>query len=308
LIGIFQGEKEYGLINILSIINGILSTVLFSLLYFTDFLVFFSQKIDNVFLYSFILLVLNTSFLMFFYIKKIFVSPNLKINKKDFKLFFTYIGVGHLSNIINFFNYRLDIWFVSYYNGIAQLGFYSLAVSISQMLLMISNPISSVLFPYLSEQEKENNKINMFAFFSRINTFLILILSIVFFFLGKYFIPLLYGAEFIGSLEVFKIMVIATFFMGITKVIATYIASVNKIKYNLFATIIGFVITLLLNLILIPRYGIIGAAVSSLLAYLSILLFVYCKVRKITGNINLNLFIIKEKDIAYIKQLKNEKR
>ena len=63
-----------------------------------------------------------------------------------------------------------------------------------------------------------------------------------------------------------------------------------------------------MNDIVVIGGGIIGAAVSSLLAYLSILLFVYCKVRKITGNINLNLFIIKEKDIAYIKQLKNEKR
>ncbi len=304
-IGVFQAYKMYGVINRITIINSFINGLVFILMYYGYMMKVFESEIQNVFLYTLIILLVNFTMWFFVYVKKIKLFPSLKLSyKNDISPFFEYIGIGHLSNIINFFNYRLDIWFISYFNNMEQLGLYSLAVSLSQMLLMITNPISVVLFPYLSEISDRYRKLKLMSFFSRLNVVALLTTSIIAYFIGGWFIPILYGADFVKSVGVFHLMVIAVFFMGITKILTAYIASENLVKYNLYGTIIGFFVTFFLNIVLIPLYGIYGAAITSILTYLSIMLYAVYKIYFINKGSHINLFFIGLSDIKLIKERK----
>jgi len=304
-IGILQSKKRYSLINSIAIVNSLFGVIVFTVIYFTNYIDLFEDKMDNVLFYTLIIISVNTLLYTFMYIRKDRVVPNLKLSiKTELKPFFKYIGVVYISQVINFFNYRLDIWFVNSYNGVEQLGLYSLAVNLSQMLLVVSNPIANVLFPYLTSETNKEKNINILSFFSRINISFLLLIGAFFYFIGAFFIPIIYGVGFGGSVEAFKIMIIATFFLGASKVFSTYLASVNQINYNLLATIIAFIVTIVLNIILIPVYGIIGASITSLLAYFSIFVVVFLRTTYLNNSIFVNWFIIKKNDFKQINMLK----
>lgn len=306
--GIFQGFQKYKIINRIAIFNSLFNLILFFLLYLHPFFHVFDNELSNVFLFSLIVLTTDVLIWLIIYIYVIKIPPNFNISlKEEIYPFMKYLGTGHLSNVLNFFNYRLDIWFISFYNGMEQLGLYSLAVSVSQLLLMGSNPLVYVLFPYLSSEKNKDKKLDRLAFFSRVNIFILFIAFIFMFIFGGFLIPFVYGADFDKCLEAFYIMLFSSFFLGVTKVFATYLASENKVHYNLIATILGFIITLSLNFLLIPIYGIKGAAFTSLFAYLTILIFVSHKTLIDCNNQYLNFFFINLSDIDLLKNKLNNK-
>ncbi|MCB0402460.1 MAG: oligosaccharide flippase family protein [Flavobacteriales bacterium] len=274
--GIFQGYKLYSVINKTTIINAVLSVIIFGALILTDVANIFKSPLNNVLFYSLVIYILNTLIWLWYYIRLIKLPPSLNIAiRTDAYDFYKYIGLGHISNVLNYFNYRLDIWFVNSYHGLEQLGLYSLAVNVSQILLIASVPITQVLFPYLSEEKERLKKLKLAAFFSRVNTFCLVLGLLAMYFTGEYFIPIVYGEEFSGSVFAFDIMLFAALFRGLTRIFSIFHASENKVIYNLVATIIGFVATVVFNIVLIPKYGIIGAAISSLVTYFAIFAFVY---------------------------------
>ncbi|MFK5948487.1 MAG: polysaccharide biosynthesis C-terminal domain-containing protein [Methylococcales bacterium] len=301
--GIFQGYKMYSVINKVAIINASLNMLVFGLLMFTKYLYLFESILLNVLFYTVVVYFLNTILWVFFYLKLVRILPTLRLLKIEIQVFFKYIGIGHVSNMLNFFNYRLDIWFVNSYHGLEQLGLYSLGVNVAQILLLASTPITSVLFPYLSAEKEKLKKIKLVALFSRINT-LGLSLGVVFMLLtGRYIIPLVYGSDFTGAIVIFDIMIFASLFRGLTKMFSTYLASEGKVVYNLYATIIGFIITIVFNIVLVPKYGVIGAAVSSLFTYFGVLGFVYYKTRLMNLDYNFNFFIINKDDFGFFKRM-----
>lgn len=306
--GIFEGHKKYGIINKIGIFNALFSLIIFGLLALTKSMYFFESILLNVLFYTLIIFSINTLMWLFYYIKNIKTTPSFKLSfKKEITVFFNYIGLGYVSEVLNFFNYRLDIWFINTHHGLEELGYYSLAVNVSKFLLMISKTTASVLYPYLSAERDRIKKFNLVALISRINTFLLTFGLIIMLILGKYLIPLVYGDEFTASVSAFRIILFATLFTGLTKTFATYLASENKIKFNLYATIVGLSITIIFNILLIPKYGIIGAAYTSLMAYFSIFAVVYYVSIKLNNQLSLNCFIITKNDILKLQSIYYEK-
>jgi O-antigen/teichoic acid export membrane protein len=298
-VGIFQGKKMFSAINSIAIVNSIVNISIFALLFFTESIDFLESKIDNVFAYSLVLLVFNTLLFGVHYIRKIKTRPSLNISfKNDFKPFFGYLGLGYLSQIINFFNYQLDLWFVNSYGATSDVGLYSLAVNGAQFLLMISNPISQVLFSYFSSEKEKSKKKDLVTLFSRLNSTGLICTTLFLYLIAEIFIVKIYGDEFSGSVDAFRIMMVATMFLGFSKIFSVFLASENKIQYNLLATSSAFIVTFAFNIILVPKYGIIGAAYTSLMAYFVLFLVVYLKSISLNKGISLNCFILSRKDIS----------
>ncbi len=303
-LGIFQGYKFYILLNKISIINAIINVLFFGVFLLDSSITIFGSKLFDVLLITLIIYALNTLINGWFYFKVIKLRPDFNVKfKEEFMTFLRYIGIGHLSNMLNFLNYRMDIWFVNSYQGAEQLGLYSLAVSFSQMLLMLSAPIATVLFPYLVEETDKLKKISLVGLLSRINTLSLIIGAFFMFFTSEFIIPTIYGQEFINSISSFKIMIFATIFMGLTKIFASYLASEDKVSYNLYATIIGFIITFSLNTYLVPKIGIVGASITSLVTYFSIFAFVFYKTLKLNNSMRLNFFIPNLVDYKMLKTI-----
>jgi len=99
---------------------------------------------------------------------------------------------------------------------------------------------------------------------------LLLIVLVIGVIISPFVIPFLYTHEFQASVIPFQILLGGMFFSSLTKTLSSYIFAVGKVKINLLATVVGVIITLILDFTLIPRYGIIGAAWATNITYFGI--------------------------------------
>jgi O-antigen/teichoic acid export membrane protein len=114
----------------------------------------------------------------------------------------------------------------------------------------------------------------MFVRYSKINFSILVGLMIIAFLVSDWVIPIVYGDEFFQSSLMFKILLPGVLFSCQTKLLASYIISFGKQQYNLIATIVGFVVNLILNILLISSFGIIGASIASSFTYFAIFVVV----------------------------------
>jgi O-antigen/teichoic acid export membrane protein len=169
-------------------------------------------------------------------------------------LFFSYVFSIYIGTIINFMNYRMDLWIVNYYLSEIELGLYALSGNIIQLFITISVVVSSVLLPYLSGKISEEESIQTFSRSSRMNFLFILCGVLMAFFTAEFLVPLVYGEEFRGSVLPLLIILPGVLLSCSTQLFATLIVARNKNRLNIIATSCGLVITLVLDLLLIPEY------------------------------------------------------
>lgn len=298
----FQAKKNFKVVNQVSLINSGINFISFTLIYF----LFLKEKNSTTNLTLIISATLalyctNTLIWLVYYVKIIGKWPEFKNTIPSILLKF--ILIGYIANLINLLNYRLDIWIINLYETDTQLGYYSLASNIAQIFFMISAPITLVLQPYINSDDssKTNERLKLF---SRINFTLILALCVFTFFISPIALPLVYGQEFSNSINSLNYLLPGILFSCATQVFALLPIKQNKVIYNLIATSVGLIITLTLDLLLIPKLGITGASIASSIAYFCIFITVmyFCFIK--LGVPKGNYFILTLNDIKNLR--KNE--
>ncbi len=299
---IFRGLKEFKIVNRILLINTLISLSFFSYLFFSEYFFNGFSKLQNVLLVKLILLFILNLIWVVVYLKKVNASISFNIDKALLKGIFGFISIIYLADLLNFFNYRLDLYFIEFYLTEMDLSYYSLAVNIAQFFWIFTASLTTVLQPSLNDPN-ENKVLGKFVFYSRLNFTVILIGCIVLYFTAGWIIPLVYGKDFSGTVVALQILLPAILIGSISKMFAFMVVNKGFIRYNLYAVIFGLIITILLNVILIPVYGIIGASISSLFSYLVIAITVYLCVIKKVRYPNANYFFLTFKDIKKNKRL-----
>lgn len=236
------------------------------------------------------------------YIRIVGLPPTPTWNWEVLKPVLSLSMLGYLSNLVNLINYRFDIWVVGSYAGTAQLGLYAAAVGLGQMLFYIPEPFSRVVQPYLY-RGLDAGFLERFKFISRLNFTSVVLISIVLGLTGHWLIPLLYGNVFSEAVTPLILLLPGIVFVCMFKLFAPLVIEGGFIRFNLYATSLSAVATIVLDLLLIPRYGIVGAAVASTAAYL-ILFAVQCSVVRFRMGIRVgDMFLIRRADLAKVKAL-----
>ena len=221
------------------------------------------------------------------------------LSSKQISYIITFSLMAYLCNVFQFLSYRMDFWFVEYFNGSHDLGIYSLAVNLAQMLWLLPQAISTILLSYSGAESPEKGIQNTNTL-ARIAMLLILSATVFLALTIQFFIPLLYGKEFVKSAYLFKILLAGIVPFSITTILASYFAGTGKIRVNLFCSLIGFLVCLVSDLILIPRYGITGASVATVTAYFTSTAFIAFIYMKQTGTRLSELLLIHKGDIAML--------
>ncbi len=85
--------------------------------------------------------------------------------------------------------------------------------------------------------------------------------------MSKYIIYFLYGIEYMSSVTILNIYVWSGLGMFIAIGINKYLIVENKLKSIFFYNILAVILNIILNMILIPKIGINGAAIATLISY-----------------------------------------
>lgn len=250
-------------------------------------LIFFGVK-ENAIIFSYILGVLSMLIVSYFVcrysVKEIFGLSNLKKESKIeiTKEVFSYSWPFMFSGIITTIFYWTDSSLIGYFMNPTEVGLYNAAYPLMSLITLIPVMFSQLFFPlitkYFSQKKysliKEVSKqVGKWIFIFGLPILIILIL-----FPGA-IINLFFGKEYIAAQNVLRILAIGGMFSAFTFLLTDIMSMAGKSKLIFFNILITSIINVFLDIILIKRYGIEGAAIAttSVLIIWTLALFIEVK-------------------------------
>jgi O-antigen/teichoic acid export membrane protein len=206
-------------------------------------------------------------FSLFFLIRLKFFSL-----KPDLKLFIKSITMslqGIPAEIAGFIVLQSDIFMLRYFVGDKATGIYGIAASLSFILMAVPQSVGLAMFPNIikSEHLEGLDGTDKTIMTCRITIIISLFISLLAICLAPFIIEFLYGESFKESVYPFLLLAVAVLFAGFTHVLNAQIYARGKMILTAGCALIAALINIFLNIILIPKYSYMGAAVSSLISY-----------------------------------------
>ncbi|HRF78798.1 MAG TPA: polysaccharide biosynthesis C-terminal domain-containing protein, partial [Flavobacteriales bacterium] len=187
------------------------------------------------------------------------------------------------------------------YKGAAELGLYAVAVGVAQLLFNIPEPFSRVVQPYLFGQVK-NEMLSRFKAIARINFTVLVGLALVMAFSAHLFMPMLFGEAFERSVSPLRLLLPGVVLSGAAKLLAQLVIQGGFQHFNLIGASVAAVITITLDLLLIPHMGIQGAAIATSISYAVVLGIILLTLRwKMNITIH-DVFILRWRDIKVLSK------
>jgi O-antigen/teichoic acid export membrane protein len=202
----------------------------------------------------------------------------------------------HLGSVMQFLNYRLDMFVVNYFTGTINVGFYAVAVSLAELLWYLPDAAGFVLFPKTASSDPETAR-QFTPKVARLAVFITGVAAIGLFLVSRPIIATLYTKEFLPSLYPLWILLPGVIALGYSKVIFSDLGGRGKPYYGTLASLLSIAVTVGLDLVLIPRWGIIGAATASSLAYITNAAAAVVFYLKVTGNRLGDVLLIQKSDV-----------
>ncbi|MFA4952611.1 MAG: flippase [Candidatus Pacearchaeota archaeon] len=191
-------------------------------------------------------------------------KKNKLILRRDFLVYSWPIMFFGVVNTIFFW---IGSFSIGYFKGALEVGFYNAAVPLASLLGFFPELFIQLFFPLITREYSKKN-LNVIKELSKQLGKWIFILNlplfiILFFFPGA-IINLLFGKEYIIAETALRILSVGTFIACSTIYISDNLLSMKgKSKLIMINIIFAAILNFLLNIFLVPRYGITGAAMSA---------------------------------------------
>jgi O-antigen/teichoic acid export membrane protein len=191
---------------------------------------------------------------------------NLRFDPKVSRALLRFGIVGYVSWLTNYLNIRLDTFLVNIFASAAQVGLYAVAVSLAETVWYISTAAATVLIPRVAAGEAQDSDLAT-GRVSRAVVAASIVAAIALALLAPALVQFLFGPAFHQSVVGVWLLLPGIVALGVARVLAGYLLGRNRQQVDLVASLAGVVMTITLDLVLIPRYGFSGAAVASSIAY-----------------------------------------
>lgn len=209
-------------------------------------------------------------------------------------------------------NYKVDIIFLENMVGSHDLGLYSVGVTLGELIWQLPAAIGVVLFARSANSRTDNEASNRSAKLLRISWIPLIVGSIIFWLTAPFLVQILYGQEFIEAGGVIRVLLPGIVLMVLFKILNADLAGRGRPLFALKIYLVTLVINVVLNIFLIPIYGIYGAATASSVSYVVGAIIFSIAYHRHTGLQYKDLFIINDDDIHMLKttffKWKNKKR
>jgi O-antigen/teichoic acid export membrane protein len=181
------------------------------------------------------------------------------------------LGFGirsHLGNVSNLLNERLDQLIISIFLAPAKLGLYVVAVSLTSLTTLPGASISLVALPSVARSAQDDERTRKVQRLLQIALITSLSVTIPMLLLTGPIISLFFGSAFRPVTNVARVLLIASVILGMNRVLSAVARGIGRPLDAGVAEGLALVVTVLALAILLPVYGLMGAAVASVLAYL----------------------------------------
>jgi O-antigen/teichoic acid export membrane protein len=274
---ILQAENEFKKSGIISAVGSLILVIVYALKYYN----ILDHDIEAIHWIILGLLSVSLVQIVFYKLQLFAVNPiYFQLHKIDFtnlKPILMFSGLAYMANLVQFLNYKMDVWLINYYHhNDSMIGIYVLSVSLAQLIWLLPGALHTVLFSFISSTESMKSKLAK----TQQSAFRLLIYGIVAGILGYllsiFIVPSLYGKDFSSVSSIILILLFGIVPIASALAISAFFAGIQKIKVNLYGSIIGLIVCLIFDVLLLPNYGIKGAAWATVFSYnATVLYYVY---------------------------------
>lgn len=183
------------------------------------------------------------------------------------------------ANVFQLFSYRLSYFLINRWIGIAALGEFSLAVQLTESLRIFSRSIATVEYVRYSNLPNPD-KFSMLrqpVLYSFLFTLTGLVILLI---LPDTAFAFLFGESYPHLKIIINILSPGILFLSAGTVIAPYFSGQGKHHVNTLGSALSLAITVVFSFLLIPSFGVSGAAAVNTLAYTVLTLFLFFSAKR----------------------------
>jgi O-antigen/teichoic acid export membrane protein len=275
----------------LHMINGTLRMIVFGFMYYT---------LETNLLYP-ILLTIGINIItvvIYMYFSK--VTPNPMKNDFGFmKEVVSYSWLPMLTSLLVTFNYSIDIFFLKHMGTAVDLGLYSTAVGLINYFWLIPDAFKEVLVSRVAR----SNSLKSTILSIKASLISVSVVIIIFLLFGRFAIELMYGEQFSEAYAVTLLLSLGAISMVFYKMIGALYLAEGKRWFYFLALLVSVITNIVGNIITIPKLGMYGASLSTIISYTvcGLSFLTYFIWEKKLNVLQVIFFLPSE-----IKQLKNE--
>lgn len=162
---------------------------------------------------------------------------------------------------------QMDKLMVGYYLGKKEVGVYTIGEQLANVLLMLVGPLQNSLFPKMLELYRLSYE-EYIKFYQKMNiviTQLYILIVISAIIVVKFSFKYVYSEEYSGAIGVFIVLAFSILAKANGALQTSHMTIKEITKKNFYKTLIGLIINIILNIILIKKYGVIGSAIATLI-------------------------------------------
>lgn len=232
------------------------------------------------------------------------IRANFWVNLKNL---FGYGWVIQTANIAQLLNYRVAYWLLEKLlpeKGTELVGIYSTGINLAEAVWILSRSVSTVQYAEISNTRDDEYQVDLTVGLFKLNTIVTFLCMIPLLLIPSAWFEWVFGkGENFDQIQ----LVLLFLFPGIIANAAAgslshYFSGVARYSVNTYGSLAGLIVTLIAGIVLIPAYGLVGAAIAASASYVVALLYQWIVfVRK--ENVSWKHFLLNEKDIQRIKNL-----
>ena len=260
------GIQEIRTYNLIEIVTKIISVILIALFILMEFV-----TVESIFTIGLVTLIIGLAWSIIMLNNHLTYFPKL-----SFDLFKGSIRYGFKAYLAAFFAFmvlKVDLLMVQYMLGPEQAGYYSIAASLADMVYMLPVVVGTILFPKLSELDDPEQKWRIARKSAYSIFFIMTVVTVISALLSGTIIKILFGSDFEPSVSAFIWLMPGVLFISVNTIFMNYFGSLGMPAIVVYSPAFASVINILCNYELIPKFGIIGASISSLISYGLMLFF-----------------------------------
>jgi len=198
-------------------------------------------------------------------------------------------------------NTKLDLIFTSYLFTSKDIGLYIIALSWSTAHLPLTNAVSSIILPHLSNIKNSDHKFQFFNLTSRINTIINLAVAISLIIISPFVIPILFGKSYSESIHLSYILIIGTVFSNLKLTLGEALRSIGLASKLLKSEFIALILSPILFYLFSFYFKLYGIALGYLVANLISLFYMSTFYTSQFGSNIKSLFLLNKNDLVIIK-------
>lgn len=192
--------------------------------------------------------------------------------------------------------YRLDVLLVTLWSGVQEAGWYSVALAYTELTWVVPTAAAQALVPHAAKPDPTVDTPRL----CRSVVLFMVVAAVALTLLGPALVPWLFGSDFDDAVPAIAPLAMASIGVGVWKLIGHDLIARGDARARLMSGIAGIAVMVVVDAILVPRWGIRGAAVGSIAAYAtaaSLVTVLWCRREGVGPQ---HLLVPRPSDVAYI--------